>query len=691
MTRSLVHRNRRRTARTLAFAGVTGVLGLAGGVAAPIAGAAAPASAADPVAAGAPTFAPGTAPSGARVQATEDRVPLRLGEAPTRPTLVPEVDRSGDSTAGTGTAASRLSPSPVSTWRITYTANFPTEARAALQRAVDIWARAVPSTVPINVAATWTDLGDPGLLAQAGPASVVSYNKGVLYPIALAEAMDEQELNPGEADIAVEFNSSQPSWHYGATAPDGSKVDFSTVALHELGHGVGFLGSMNKDGTTGSYGSDVDVYDLSTASAAPQNGPLLDYPSPSTTLGTALTSGTLTWIGPAGRSAADGTRPVLFAPSMWQPGSSYAHLDEATYPAGHPDSLMTPRIGRGEAIRDPGDIALGMLEDMGFRTPVDALYRRLGGSASFLGQPTAPERAAAAGEGRMRTYQGGAIYWSPASGAAEVHGSIRQTWERLGAERGALSYPRTNERGTPDGSGRFNHFLGGSVYFSARTGAHEVRGTIERTWAALGYERSAVGYPVSDETAVGDGRGRVNRFERGSISWSPTTGASEVRGSIEAAWLALGGQRSALGYPLSNELGTPDGRGRFNRFEAGSVYFSPGTGAHEVRGAIFQTWSRLGSEKGPLGYPVSNERGTPDGRGRYSSFQSGAVYWSPSTGAHEVRGSIGDAWLGQGAERGSLGYPVSDEYAVSGGRAEDFQGGRLTWSASTGRVTRTAR
>jgi uncharacterized protein with LGFP repeats len=39
-----------------------------------------------------------------------------------------------------------------------------------------------------------------------------------------------------------------------------------------------------------------------------------------------------------------------------------------------------------------------------------------------------------------------------------------------------------------------------------------------------------------------------------------------------------------------------------------------------------------------------------------------------------------------GWERGWLGYPTSDEYSVPVGRAEDFESGSLTWSASTGRV-----
>src|SRR5665811_2271589 len=55
---------------------------------------------------------------------------------------------------------------------------------------------------------------------------------------------------------------------------------------------------------------------------------------------------------------------------------------------------------------------------------VDEHYAALGGAEGFMGQPTGPELGTPDGVGRYRGYQGGAIYWSPASGAHEVHGKI---------------------------------------------------------------------------------------------------------------------------------------------------------------------------------------------------------------------------------------------------------------------------
>ncbi|MDP8932040.1 MAG: DUF1929 domain-containing protein, partial [Actinomycetota bacterium] len=94
-----------------------------------------------------------------------------------------------------------------------------------------------------------------------------------------------------------------------------------------------------------------------------------------------------------------------------------------------------------------------------------------------------------------------------------------------------------------------------------------------------------------------------------------------------------------LGYPLTDERPTPDGVGRYNHFERGSIYWTPATGAHEVHGAIRGLWeAELTAD---LGYPTSDEQWTPEGtmpphRVRFSAFQHGSVYWVEHKGVFEV-------------------------------------------------------
>jgi hypothetical protein len=82
-----------------------------------------------------------------------------------------------------------------------------------------------------------------------------------------------------------------------------------------------------------------------------------------------------------------------------------------------------------------------------------------------------------------------------------------------------------------------------------------------------------------------------------------------VIGAIRDKWLSLGGEGSFLGQPLTDELTTPDGVGRFNHFQGGSIYWTPNTGAFEVHGAIRDRWAELGWERSYLGYPTSDLRG----------------------------------------------------------------------------------
>jgi len=265
-----------------------------------------------------------------------------------------------------------------------------------------------------------------------------------------------------------------------------------------------------------------------------------------------------------------------------------------------------------------------------YLTPIDRRYAAEPGVRAVLGAPTGPE--VGDDQLRYRTFAGGRLYWAPAAGAHLLHGAILDTFLTDG---GHLRYgaPQTDELTTPDGVGRYTHFADASIY------------------------------------------------------WTATTGARAVNGSVRALWASMGWELGPHGYPRSSELPTPNGRGRYNDFQNGGIYWLPGAGAHSVLGEIYRSWGRAGYEGGRLGFPLTNETSTPDGRGRYNHFEHGSVYWTAGTGAHVVEGAIRDRWAAMGWERSTLGYPTSDEYAVPGGRRADFQGGSITWTPAGGTTT----
>lgn len=196
---------------------------------------------------------------------------------------------------------------------------------------------------------------------------------------------------------------------------------------------------------------------------------------------------------------------------------------------------------------------------------------------------------------------------NPAQFAAAM---IKGRYDALGGAKGLLGAATTGVTACPDRVGYFQHFKGGSIYFHPHAGAHEVHGDIRAKWAAMGWERSFLGYPRTDETKGNDTRreGRYNHFQGGSIYWHPLSAAREVHGAIRAKYLELGAEASFLGYPTTDETATPDGIGRFNHFQAGSIYWTPRTWAHEVHGLIRNFWAQQGWERNPqLGYPITDE------------------------------------------------------------------------------------
>ncbi|REJ42069.1 MAG: hypothetical protein DWQ54_11760 [Microcystis flos-aquae TF09] len=255
---------------------------------------------------------------------------------------------------------------------VNYT-GFTPAAQTAFQFAVDIWESLLDSSVPINVNASFANLGS-GILGQAGPEAYARGFSGLpqtntWYPIALANSLAGQDLDPTVSDIGSQFNSNF-NWYYGLdnNVPT-NQISFVSVVLHELGHGLGFLGWMDNQSGVGSWGFGTGfpgIYDRFTENGSGQS--LLNtslFPNPSTALGSQLTSNNIFFDGSNANAANGGNRVKLYAPSTWSGGSSYSHLDEVFNNT--PNALMTYSIGFGESILNPGPVTLGLFKDMGWK------------------------------------------------------------------------------------------------------------------------------------------------------------------------------------------------------------------------------------------------------------------------------------------------------------------------------------
>jgi hypothetical protein len=285
------------------------------------------------------------------------------------------------------------------------------QAAAAFSNAVSIWEASIDSEVEINVLLFLRPLG-PGVLGSAGPtfifADVPGLERESWYGNALADKLAGEDLGgpfldgspagPGGIDIVANFNTAFEDWYFGI---DGNTpadlIDFQTVVLHELCHGLGYFGSMFVDNETnvGDWGFETNLGTEENPEFYPaiydrlmldRNGKQLikenKFPNFSTELGNALLTGPILARGPRINKATKGKGMPTFTTldsdvfgvipgltDVWLPGSSYSHQDFATY-AGTPEGLMVPFLIRGFAVTDPGKLVLALFDDIGWNGKV---------------------------------------------------------------------------------------------------------------------------------------------------------------------------------------------------------------------------------------------------------------------------------------------------------------------------------
>lgn len=257
--------------------------------------------------------------------------------------------------------------------------SWPQQAREAFEYALSIWETHISSEITIRVSANWVGL--PGsTLGSAGPTTLFQIQEGepnTWYSIAQASAILgtdlKQEPNGPQYDIIVNMNSDYGSWYYGtdANTPSG-QTDFVTVVLHEIGHGLGFFGgfSVDEENQTAAlaYQGDPVIYDVFNTDGfgeylTDQNA----YSDSSSELYNALTgmNEDLFATGEEGMAAFQNLSVPIYSPAEWNPGSSYSHLDLATF-SNTENALMRPSIENAFAMHSPGPVMCGMFADKGW-------------------------------------------------------------------------------------------------------------------------------------------------------------------------------------------------------------------------------------------------------------------------------------------------------------------------------------
>jgi beta-glucanase (GH16 family) len=264
------------------------------------------------------------------------------------------------------------------------------QRRNAMLRAAANLAQEMRSPVPISIDACWDNLGTGNsvTLAQAGPRSILrdtpSMEKKYTWYAGPAAARVSgtsfcRAVNDdcGAAEIRATFNNQvdtpnalgASSFYYGYDPGGGNNVDFISVGMHEIAHGLGFISLVALDSSQGSVpGSKYDGFDdifssniawLSGAELRPFNK-LTDAER----MTAAVSGNNLRWN--SASAAAHSANPFaafappdnllqLYAPNPISAGSSVSHLNQSTYS----DEMMRPfssgvqrELSLGRAILD---------------------------------------------------------------------------------------------------------------------------------------------------------------------------------------------------------------------------------------------------------------------------------------------------------------------------------------------------
>ena len=279
--------------------------------------------------------------------------------------------------------------------------NLGQKRRNALLNAARQLASQISSEAPIVVQACWDDLGagDVTTLAKAGPSTFAindptftfrASNNRVVATRAtpflprytwLAIAPTGRALGAGSCkalggpcgtspDLTIIFNSlidtpqalGTTSFYYGTNPSGGAQnVDFGSVAIHEITHGLGYVNLLS---TTGEELRDRDdAYSrnlINASAAAPKSFALLTDAERLA----AFTSNNVQWVGSETLSLSASRVRIgdlgirMHAPTEFSAGSSIGHLDLSVFGT----ELMAPRYSNNRNL----GIALGQLADVGW-------------------------------------------------------------------------------------------------------------------------------------------------------------------------------------------------------------------------------------------------------------------------------------------------------------------------------------
>lgn len=231
------------------------------------------------------------------------------------------------------------------------------------------------------------------------------------------------------------------------------------------------------------------------------------------------------------------------------------------------------------------------------------------GGINSMGAPTATELCGLRDGGCKQVFKKATIFYSSKTGSNASYGAILGRYNLQGGPDGALGYPIGKESCGLVRGGCYQNFQNGLIMWSSATGAYSVKsGLIRNHYGSTGTASGFLGYPTAVE--VCKTVGCFQYFQGGTVFYSAGTGAYSIaKGKIYDGFIRRGSYSGVLGFPKAQQVcGQPNG-GCYQDFKNGRLWTNAAHSyAYMTKGGLHASYLAKGGPRSYLGYPISDER-----------------------------------------------------------------------------------